>query len=494
MAVSRKVGETCRAFVRGLRRILGAKLHGLYVHGAAVFPGGERVRDIDFHAVLADSLTGDEKSGIEEMHDSLGRDFPPLGAEMDGYYILLEDARRADPPRSLMWSLAPDESWALHRAHILAGRFIAFHGPDPKEIFPVPAWPEIELALDRELLYVERHLEECPDYGILQLFRLTYSFETGDVVVSKAGAAAWASAAMPDWRRHAELALKSYDGLTRPEDADYMRSDAGRLLECARGRIRQARGAAAARFDAQRPAAWGDARARSGGVFEPPEGLEFERLAAVEGYRRWAPSYDGMLTDTVDGPILGRFLGEIPKTDGMLLLDFGCGTGRNAAWLRDRGYRFRAVGVDVSRDMLALAERKGLYERLVEGDFPDLEGGFDLALCVLASCHIADLGKLYGYVSQRLKGGGHFMLVDMHPHMFCMGKGTFVPIEGRTVYIENYVHSQNDHARCGTGSGLVLREIDESFAPQEWAAKSGTYEKLAGHPLGIGYLWARAPV
>lgn len=47
-----------------------------------------------------------------------------------------------------------------------------------------------------------------------------------------------------------------------------------------------------------------------------------------EGYLRWAPHYDAMLTDTCDGPILRRFIEHGVLAGRDHLLDYGCDTGR----------------------------------------------------------------------------------------------------------------------------------------------------------------------
>jgi len=241
MTIEGQVSAIGRAFVYGLRRILGDKLYGLYIYGAAAFPDDLPTGDIDFHVILTDSLTDDERSRLYELHDSLARDFPPLGVDMDGYYILLADARGAQPPQSQMWQRATDKSWALHRQHIRAGQVLVLHGPDPKEIYPPATWPEIEQALEGELQYVEDHLGEYPHYCILQLCRLIYSHETRDIVVSKAHASRWAGDAFPEWRRHIELARKSYARQATPEDRRFMLTEIRAFLEFARTQIERAR-------------------------------------------------------------------------------------------------------------------------------------------------------------------------------------------------------------------------------------------------------------
>ncbi len=241
MTIQAQVRDISTAFVAGLRRILGDKLYGLYFYGAAAFPDDLPTGDIDFHLILTGPLTDDERACLYELHDSLARDFPPLGVGMDGYYILLADARRTEPPQSQMWQRATDTSWALHREHIRAGRVLVLYGPDPKQIYLPATWPELERALESELQYVVDHQQQYPDYCILQLCRLIYSHETGEVVVSKAQASDWAREALPAWRRPIDLARKSYARQTTDEDRQLMLAQVGGFLEFARARIERAR-------------------------------------------------------------------------------------------------------------------------------------------------------------------------------------------------------------------------------------------------------------
>ncbi len=237
-----QIKDFCQAFVAGLRAVLGDKLFGVYLYGAVASPESGPTGDIDFHVVLRETLTDSERSGLYDLHASLTRDFPALGGELDGYYILEEDARRESPPKSQMWACATDGAWALHRRHILAGRCIVLHGPDPKTVYPPATWAEVEIALQGELDFVKDHLDAHPDYCILNLCRLIYSFKTQDVVISKALAADWASATLPEWRRHIEIAKKSYAGQATPLDKEFIMSEVRRLFRFACERIGECRG------------------------------------------------------------------------------------------------------------------------------------------------------------------------------------------------------------------------------------------------------------
>jgi hypothetical protein len=78
---------------------------------------------------------------------------------------------------------------------------------------------------------------------------LVYSFETRDVVVSKAAAAAWGYDALPEWRRHIELARKSYARQATPQERQFMLAEVAGFLEFARVRIARAGGDTARRWN-----------------------------------------------------------------------------------------------------------------------------------------------------------------------------------------------------------------------------------------------------
>lgn len=138
-----------------------------------------------------------------------------------------------------MWQGAIDNSWALHREHILAGRCLILHGPESKVVYPKTSWPEIESALLGELAYVEEHLHDYPAYCILNLCRLMYSFVARDVVVSKWVAGSWARKEYPQWSRLIDLAKKAYAGRVDSTDETFMTAEVGHLFRFANERIQE---------------------------------------------------------------------------------------------------------------------------------------------------------------------------------------------------------------------------------------------------------------
>ena len=237
MPLPARLEPLCAVFIRGLDAALGDKLHAVYLYGAIAFPEADASGDVDYHVIIREPLTGAEKTGIEELHAMLARDYAPAGADMDGYYLLLDDARGTTPPAHQLLPGVIDQSWALHCAHIRAGRYIRLHGPDPAEIYPAVSWPELEAALWHEHDFIARHLTEYPDYCILNLCRLIYSFQARDVVVSKRFSAGWARAAFPQWSGLIDGARASYDLGHRAEDQAALAGQVASFYDFAVGQI-----------------------------------------------------------------------------------------------------------------------------------------------------------------------------------------------------------------------------------------------------------------
>jgi predicted TPR repeat methyltransferase len=90
------------------------------------------------------------------------------------------------------------------------------------------------------------------------------------------------------------------------------------------------------------------------------------------------------------------------------LLDLGCGTGLGAQVLQD--YTSMRVGVDLSPKILAKAEGKGLYDKLVEANIVTHlqtdETQYDLITALDVLVYIGDLAPLFAGMAARLNAGG----------------------------------------------------------------------------------------
>ncbi|RUM03831.1 class I SAM-dependent methyltransferase [Rhizobium chutanense] len=91
--------------------------------------------------------------------------------------------------------------------------------------------------------------------------------------------------------------------------------------------------------------------------------------------KAWAEEYE--LIDRQLSPLGLRAMAELNLLPGETVFDIGCGTGQTLLQLADRvGEEGRIYGVDISRPLLDVAERRVSYRnsiRLIEGDAARLE-------------------------------------------------------------------------------------------------------------------------
>jgi hypothetical protein len=243
--------ELCADFLAGLRAALGDTLTSLFLYGAVTFPRPvDWLLDVDFHALLSRPPTGEQRDAVARLHRRVAEE-SPLGEELDGYYVLLADAAKTTPPTSLAGafpSTGPalvtgpvDEAWALHRAHVLAGRVVVLHGTDPRTVVPAPTWPELVDGLGSELEFVEDHPEHAA-FGVLNACRIAWSCAHRDVVVSKWASATWAVQQEPRWRAGIEAGVRHYTQTSAAGDAELLTAIRSEVAARARAALGDAAG------------------------------------------------------------------------------------------------------------------------------------------------------------------------------------------------------------------------------------------------------------
>jgi Domain of unknown function (DUF4111) len=206
------VTSVAEALDRQLHEILGDVHAGLFVYGASMFPHPPGWHfDVDFHALLTRPLTDAERSAIVALHAR-------TRADLDGYYVTIDDARKGEPPLHQLDADVRDHAWPLHRAHVLAGRYEVVSGVDPAPIMVPPTAAELTTALRYELAFVESH-PQARAFGVLNACRIVFSVEHDDVVVSKYESAQWARSRFAGETEALDAALRAYTGDAQPGDA-----------------------------------------------------------------------------------------------------------------------------------------------------------------------------------------------------------------------------------------------------------------------------------
>jgi SAM-dependent methyltransferase len=144
--------------------------------------------------------------------------------------------------------------------------------------------------------------------------------------------------------------------------------------------------------------------------------MRLDDLATIhrDAYDDHAAGYTARWADpaTAPGGLLERFAAAVPA--GGLVVDVGCGPGRDLRLLHGRG--FRTVGMDLSARMLTRARRQGATGPLVQADMTRLPlrpGSADgLWLCA-SLLHVPKRAApaVLALLARTLRGGGPLALI-----------------------------------------------------------------------------------
>jgi malonyl-CoA O-methyltransferase len=215
-------------------------------------------------------------------------------------------------------------------------------------------------------------------------------------------------------------------------------------------------------------------------------------LAAREGYRLWAPSYQAeTAVSRLDDLLVDRLT---PPLAGLSLLDAGCGTARR---LRRAGASL-AVGIDATPEMLAAA---GDAHGLAAGDvraLPFGDASFDVVWCRLVIGHLPAIAAAYAELGRVCRPGGTVIVTDFHADAVAAGhRRTFRDADGATREVEHHVHPAEAQIAAAADAGLrlVARE-DGAVGPElrgfyQAAGRLEAYEAQRGLNIVLALAFRR---
>lgn len=218
----------------------------------------------------------------------------------------------------------------------------------------------------------------------------------------------------------------------------------------------------------------------------------YRSVSVREGYGLWQPTYDDTVQDLMDLALLDR-ISSIGWDRARRVVDLGCGTGRTARWLASRGAT-SIDGVDVTPQMLQMAQQQRLHARLVEADVRSSglpAHSYDVAVCSLVDEHLPHLAPLYFEARRLLSGAGSFVVVGYHP-FFIMATGMpthFDSPDNEPVAIETYVHLPSEHMAAARSAGLVPVEMHEAVIDDQWIARKPKWEPYRDWPISFVWVW-----
>jgi ubiquinone/menaquinone biosynthesis C-methylase UbiE len=170
-----------------------------------------------------------------------------------------------------------------------------------------------------------------------------------------------------------------------------------------------------------------------------------------QAYNNWAIQYDSNNNKTRDleAIALRKTLVDIQFDN---VLEVGCGTGKNTAWLLEKAKQVTAI--DLSEEMLARAKEKinSSHVQFLQADITTgwifINQLYDLVSFSLVLEPIQNLDHVFSETSQKLKSGGYVYIGELHPFKQYTGtKARFDTEEGQQVvncfnhHISEFIHA-----------------------------------------------------
>jgi malonyl-CoA O-methyltransferase len=187
-------------------------------------------------------------------------------------------------------------------------------------------------------------------------------------------------------------------------------------------------------------------------------------------YADWSGSYDTdrNLTRDLDQQVTRDLLAGLSPR---LILELGCGTGKNTAFLSTIAERVHAL--DFSEQMLARAREKistanTTFEVAdISHPWPSADGTIDLVTCNLVLEHIANIEFIFAEAARVLIAGGRLFVSELHPFRQYLGvKAHFNRGEQRRE-IPAFVHHLSDFLGPAAAHNFSLVEFRESWHAED---------------------------
>ena len=189
----------------------------------------------------------------------------------------------------------------------------------------------------------------------------------------------------------------------------------------------------------------------------------------ADAYDRWAATYDADRNPTrdLDADVVRRMGPEV----ALDVLEIGCGTGKNTAWLTGRARS--VIALDFSPGMLARAREQIRSDnvRFIQHDvtttWPIGDEAVDVVIGNLILEHVHDLGRVFGEAARVLRRGGQVFVCELHPvRQRLGGQAEFIDrATGKQVRVGAYGHTVAEFVNAGIAAGLAVRRVGEFVEP-----------------------------
>jgi SAM-dependent methyltransferase len=211
---------------------------------------------------------------------------------------------------------------------------------------------------------------------------------------------------------------------------------------------------------------------------------KLSRPGVHQGYDLWSKTYDQTPNPLVALDRRHTMTLLSPRTSERIL-DAGCGTGAYFRFMLSQGSK--PVGLDFSREMLELTQRKHPGLPLVQADLNDQlpfrEHVFDAVLCALVGEHVTKLQTLFRELSASLGPKGRLVFSVFHPEMAAAGTEANFECGGVEYRLGAERHTVDDYLSLIDDAGFRSIRFREFRGDQKLAEEIPSASKYLGRPL-----------
>jgi malonyl-CoA O-methyltransferase len=183
-------------------------------------------------------------------------------------------------------------------------------------------------------------------------------------------------------------------------------------------------------------------------------------------YNDWAETYDSNVNPTRDLAATVLRNAGLPIL-GKRVIEVGCGTGRNTAWLAKQSESI--VACDFSDAMLARARGHVSHPNVqfiqhdIRTPWPLPAASADVVIAMLILEHVENLTAFFAEAARVLNSGGELFICELHPmRQLTGGQAQFDnPRTGERRLVTAFLHNVSEYVNSGLAAGLQLKHLGE---------------------------------
>ncbi|HEV2826185.1 MAG TPA: methyltransferase domain-containing protein [Pyrinomonadaceae bacterium] len=183
-------------------------------------------------------------------------------------------------------------------------------------------------------------------------------------------------------------------------------------------------------------------------------------------YNDWAETYDTDPNRTRD--LAAEALKQVSlDLAGRKVIEIGCGTGSNTAWLTQHAAEI--VALDFSDEMLAKARARVTDPRVrflqhdARARWPLTDSSADVVVAMLILEHIENLKTFFAEAARVLRHRGGLFVCELHPmRQLTGGQAQFSsPTTGQRRLVTAFLHDVSEYVNTGRSAGFELEHLGE---------------------------------